>query len=66
MVLAATVLLAACSTKNQTALTSSNPFVEEISPLQIGRLTPVIIRFTKAPACLPQEALSLSPEQDGS
>jgi uncharacterized protein YfaS (alpha-2-macroglobulin family) len=66
LVLAATVLLVACSTKNQSKLTSTNPFVEEISPIQIGRLTPVVIRFTQVPQCAPEAALSLKPEQHGS
>src|SRR5574344_484871 len=62
---AATVLLVSCSSKNEASLDTTNQFVEEITPMHIGRLTPLTIRFTQKPVSAPDEALTLAPKQQG-
>lgn len=66
ILLGTVVLFDSCSAKQSAVNKTDSAVVEEISSLRIGRLTPIIVRFTQTPLCSPEEALSLSPAQKGS
>jgi alpha-2-macroglobulin len=64
-ILGAAVLLNSCSKQKAAGNYIDPAVVEEISPFRIGRLSPVIVRFTQTPVCIPEEGLVLSPVQNG-
>jgi alpha-2-macroglobulin len=65
ILLGTVVLLSSCSKKQSAANRTDSAIVEEISSFRLGRLTPVIVRFTHSPLSLPEKALTLSPAQKG-
>ena len=55
-----------CKNKQITYNSENDEFIEAISPTNIERLSKIAISFVNEIKCIPEEALSFSPEQKGS